>query len=69
MALTVPAVIYAQGPLANTLDQIRKWLDREKIEPLAFKTLVGQSGIGFEISFRTEREAERFQEQFPALVA
>jgi hypothetical protein len=40
------------------------WLDAEKIQPVVFKTVVGQAGIGFEISFRHEQEGELFQQRF-----
>jgi hypothetical protein len=31
--------------------------------------VVGRAGLGFEISFRGEREAARFQERFAALLS
>jgi hypothetical protein len=46
--------------LDETMRDIRTWLDSERIEPVQFKTVVGRAGLGFEISFRREREAERF---------
>jgi hypothetical protein len=69
MASIAGTVVYAQGQLGSTITEIREWLDDEKIEPVDFKTLVGAMGIGFEISFKTEGEAERFQERFSALIA
>ena len=68
MALATPTVIRA-GNLGDTMNNIRTWLDSEKIEPVEFKTVVSQAGIGFEISFRSEQEAERFQQRFTSLVA
>jgi hypothetical protein len=47
---------------------IRIWLDSERIEPVDFKAVVGRVGLGFEISFRDEHEAERFQERFASLL-
>ena len=55
-------------PLGKTMRDIRTWLDSERIEPVAFKTVVGRAGLGFEISFREESEAERFQERFASLL-
>jgi hypothetical protein len=56
------------GALARTMNQIRAWLDGELIEPVQFRTVVGRTGLEFEISFRNEHEAERFQEQFASLL-
>jgi hypothetical protein len=58
----------SKNMLAKTMDDIRTWLDSERIEPVEFKTVVGRAGLGFEISFRDEREAERFQERFAPLL-
>jgi hypothetical protein len=55
------------SPLGKTMNQIRRWLDSERIEPTGFKTVVGRAGLGFEIRFKSEW-AERFQQQFPSLV-
>jgi outer membrane lipoprotein-sorting protein len=54
--------------LGDTMKEIRTWLDAEKIQPVVFKTVVSQAGIGFEISFRHEQEAEAFQQRFASLV-
>ena len=51
-------------PIGSIMSEIRSWLDQNKIEPIDFKTVVGREGIGFEIRFRTEGEAERFQREF-----
>lgn len=68
MALLRPVIIQAQNstnmPLSMTMRDIRSWLDSEQVHPIFFKTVVGRDGLGFEISFRDEREAERFQERF-----
>jgi hypothetical protein len=56
-------------PLGETMRDIRIWLDSERIEPVDFKTVVGRAGLGFEITFHDERDAERFQERFPSLVS
>jgi hypothetical protein len=72
MALILPVVIRAENQanttLASTMIEIRTWLDREKIEATGFKAVVGSAGLGFEISFKSDREAVRFQRQFPQLI-
>jgi|HubBroStandDraft_6_1064221.scaffolds.fasta_scaffold1621366_1 hypothetical protein len=72
MAWSNPSVISAKVPrrtsLGSTMSEIRTWLDREQIQPAAFKTVVSRAGLGFEIEFNDERAAQRFQEQFPSLV-
>jgi hypothetical protein len=65
--MATPTVIRAEN-LGNTMNAIRTWLDAEKIQPVDFRTVVGHAGIGFEIGFRTEQEAERFQRRFASLV-
>jgi hypothetical protein len=72
MAIPVPFVIHAEdrsrSPLGKTMNEIRTWLDDEKIQPTEFKTIVTQAGLGFEISFKSEWEADRFQRRFAGLV-
>jgi hypothetical protein len=65
--VATPTVIRVEN-LGKTMNAIRTWLDAEKIQPIEFRTVVGRVGLGFEISFRSEREAERFQERFASLV-
>jgi hypothetical protein len=72
MALSDFAVIHTE-PLpatsfGTTMKEMRTWLDSEKIQPLSFKTVVREAGLGFEISFRDEREADRFLRRFASLV-
>ena len=73
MALLTPVVLHADNrpntPLGSAMNEIRTWLNGEKIEPVEFRTVVGEGGLGFEISFRHEREAERFRRRFAALLA
>jgi hypothetical protein len=73
MALLTPVAVQAENsrnvPLDKTMRDIRIWLDGERIELVQFKTVVGRAGLGFEISFRYEREAECFQERFESLLA
>ena len=52
------------APIGTIMNEIRSWLDQNRIEPIDFKTVVGHAGIGFEIRCRTEGEAERFQREF-----
>ena len=40
-----------------------------KIEPNEFKTVAGRAGVGFEISFKSEREAQQFQQRFSSFLA
>ena len=54
----------AGTPIGQIMNEIRSWLDENGIEPVDFTTLVGREGISFEIRFRTEGEAERFQREF-----
>jgi len=68
MALTSPVVVIRAENLNDTLSEIHSWLDREHIEPAVFKTTVRREGLGLEISFKSEQEADRFQRQFPWLV-
>jgi len=46
------------------MNEIRIWLDAEKIQPLEFKEAAGTDGIGFEVRFRDAAEAERFRKAF-----
>jgi type II secretory pathway component PulL len=72
MALLSHAALQAEtlrnAPLAKVLNEIRAWLDSERVEPVKFKIVVSRGGLGFEISFRNEREAERFRERFASLL-
>jgi hypothetical protein len=72
MALLTPVAVQAENSRGMSLDQtmneIRAWLDGERIEPVQFRTVVGRACLGFEISFRDEREATRFQERFASLL-
>jgi hypothetical protein len=47
------------------MNAIRTWLDHRKIEPISFEPVAkAESGVGFEISFNTEDEAQLFQREF-----
>jgi hypothetical protein len=73
MALLSPVLVQTESsgnsPIAKTMRGIRSWLASERIEPIYFKTVVGNDGLGFEISFREERDAERFRKRFASLLA
>ena len=51
-------------PIGQIMNEVRFWLDENKIEPVDFKTVVGREGIGFEMRFRKEEEGDRFQRAF-----
>jgi hypothetical protein len=72
MALLRPVAAQSENQrgtaLTTTMKDIRAWLVSEQIEPVEFKTVVGRAGLGSEISFREESEAERFQQRFASLL-
>ena len=48
-------------PLMN---DVRSWLDSNKIEVAGFKSIQGSAGTGFEISFRSQVDADHFRLAF-----
>ena len=72
MALLTPVVVHADNPRNTPLDkamnEIRTWLDRERIQPVVFKMVVNGAVLGFEIGFRHEHEAALFEEHFASLL-
>jgi len=46
------------------MNDVRSWLDSNKIEVAEFKTIQGSAGTGFEISFRSRVEADHFKNVF-----
>ena len=47
------------------MSDVRTWLDRRRVEVLAFKPVTtADTGVGFEIGFRTVDEAHLFQREF-----
>lgn len=69
MARTDPAIkIRIETPLGTPLgrlmNDIRTWLESEKIQPAHFIPIVGTVGFGFEIGFRSEEDAKRFRQWF-----
>ena len=53
------------GAFGETMHDIRSWLDHCKIQPASFAP-VADSGVGFEISFKSEDEARLFEHAFRA---
>ena len=51
-------------PLGRLMNDIRTWLESEKIQPTHFMPIVGTVGFGFEIGFRGEEDANRFRQWF-----
>jgi hypothetical protein len=55
--------------LADAMNEMRVWLDHNQIELIDFKIApTGLPGIGFDIGFRREEEAARFQQAFQRFV-
>ena len=53
-----------QGTLANTMSEVREWLDRHKIQPARFNIETTEVGIALDIRFQAENEANLFQKSF-----
>jgi hypothetical protein len=49
--------------LGNFMNEIRMWLDSQKIEPVSFRSAPGATS-GFEIAFDNAEDAERFRRHF-----
>jgi hypothetical protein len=45
------------------MNEIRMWLDSQKIEPVSFRSAPGATS-GFEIAFDNAEDAERFRRHF-----
>ena len=50
--------------LAQIMNEVRAWLDSNKIEPVDFKTIISHRGVGFELRFQERDQAELFQQAF-----
>jgi hypothetical protein len=49
----------------GTMHDIRIWLDHRHIQPASFNPVTNaRSGVGFEIGFNSEDEAELFEQAF-----
>ena len=67
MALTSTFSVHFQTgtgqSFGQTMNDIRSWLDHQRIEPTLFKPVIG-ADAGFEIAFNSEEEAQRFRRVF-----
>jgi hypothetical protein len=50
--------------IGNFMNEIRMWLDNQKIQLSGFRTTASDVGFGFEVGFEREEDAERFRERF-----
>ena len=69
MALTPPFIVRIEntpeGSFGVTMNDIRVWLDHQKIEPASFKPVAKAGhGIGFEFGFNSEEQARLFAQAF-----
>ena len=57
MALNPPFTIRVEKPevaLAETMNAMRTWLDKHRVQPVEFKiAMTGMPGIAFDIQFRS----------------
>ena len=71
MALTLSFIVRVEkrpeSSLATTMNDIRVWLDHQKIEPTSFTPVAkAESGAFFEIGFNSDEEARLFKKAFSA---
>jgi hypothetical protein len=69
MALNSPFVVRVEkkpeSSFGDIMNAIRTWLDHRKIEPVSFEPVArADTGVGFEIAFNSEDEAQLFQREF-----
>jgi hypothetical protein len=69
MALNPPFVVRVEKKpdrsFGDIMNAIRTWLDHRKIEPVSFEPVArADRGVGFEIAFSSEDEAQLFQREF-----
>jgi hypothetical protein len=65
--LSSPLSVRLEKPretLAETMGEMRSWLDSQKVQPTAFKVATTETGVAFDISFHEERDARLFQRRF-----
>jgi hypothetical protein len=54
-----------EAALAETMNEMRSWLDRHQVQPSEFKiAMTGFPGIAFDVQFRSEEEAILFEKIF-----
>jgi hypothetical protein len=51
-------------PLAASISDIRRWLDRHNIEPVEFKSEIRDGVVALDIRFRSQNEARLFERDF-----
>ena len=54
-------------PLGDSIDDIRPWLDRHKIEPVEFTSEAKDGTITLDICFRSQDDAQLFERDFALL--
>jgi hypothetical protein len=69
MALNPPFTIRIEKPevaLAETMAEMRTWLDKHQVQPLLFKiNMTGiPSSVAFDLQFRNGDEAALFEQMF-----
>ena len=68
MARNPPFTIRIEKPenaLAETMNEMRSWLDKHQVQPVEFKiAMTGFPGIAFDVQFKSEEEAIRFEKIF-----
>jgi hypothetical protein len=53
----------AETALAETMKEMRSWLDKHQVQPIEFKIArTGLPGIAFDVQFRSEDEAVLFEQ-------
>ncbi len=69
MALSLHFIVHLDKKphvsFVETMADVRSWLDRCQIESVSFKPVTSaESGLGFDIGFKSEDEALRFGHAF-----
>jgi hypothetical protein len=64
-SLTVVQInVPPEGSFGVTLNRVRSWLNANRIRPADFRSMHVPDGVAFKLSFRSEDDARRFEEQF-----
>jgi hypothetical protein len=63
MAFTVEVRLIG-GDLITSMRHMRTWLDRQRVEPEAFRHSSGGAGITFRVDFKRESDAVAFARGF-----
>jgi len=62
-----PFSVYFEKPtptLGDFMNAARQWLDGHKIQPVSFRTIRQEDGVGIDIRFQNEDEAIQFEQAF-----